>query len=341
VEASLDCPGWDPSAGQALNVTTEIDPAAGENLKDYFVLPQRRDFRHSSVHGDFRVLLCDGGFVTTWKTEISVRNSDGSPRCRIPGWGKSMAVSPDGTKLVASNGHKQVGFFDLGTGEQIGEILSPGDWIFDTLWLADGTVLASSSSAVYVFDDAGELKNTISSLGGEFYCSGLAEATNGFYLSDGNNGRVVHADTAGNVLASGTVRNPSAIFTAKGKLTVDCSSNFGVADLGLAKIATFDIPGKKGTRYAGQEPHSHTHWKGMPKLSPNGEHVLIQDGSGQLWRCAAADGTPTKLWSRDVIDYVEDTAWVDDNTFLAVLNDGHVKKVMMDGTVVFVQKDVD
>ncbi len=342
IEASLDCPGWDPSSEQALNVTTDIDSAAGEDLTEYFVLPERRSFRHSSVKGDYRVLLCDGGFVTTWKTEISVRNTDGSQRCRIPGWGKSIAVSPDGKRLVAADAQKRIGLFDLATGAAIGEPIHPGDWIFDVLWLADGTVLASATECIYLYDEAGQEKGRIAELdGASFYVGGIATSPRGFYVTDANGNRLLEADTSGKVLAKTSLRSPSSLFVgANGRLSVDCHDEVAVLDAGLGTVHRWAIPGKRGVRYAGQEQHSSNHFKGMPKLAADGQSVLVQDGSGQLWRAAAESGEPMRVWPRDVMDYVEDVAWMDDSHVLAVLNDGKVKKVAFDGTVKFEHQDV-
>lgn len=342
VEASLDCPGWDPSAEQALTVTSAIDAAAGEDLTQYFVLPERRSFRHSSVKGDYRVLLCDGGFVTTWKTEISVRNSDGSQRCRIPGWGKSIAVSPDGKRLVAADNQKRVGFFDLTTGALIGEPVHPGDWIFDVLWLADGTVLASATECIYLYDEAGQEKGRIAELdGSDFYVGGIATSPRGFYVTDAKGNRLLEADASGNVVAKASVRAPSAIFVgANGRVAVDCHYDVAVLDAGLGAVHMWKIPGKQGVRHAGQEQHSHNHFKSMPKLAADGQSVVVQDGSGQLWRIAADSGEPLRVWPREVMDYVEDVAWLDDNHLLAVLNDGKVKKVAIDGSVKFEHQDV-
>ena len=341
VEASLDCPGWDPSNQQPLGVTAEIEASAGEDLKSYHVLPERRHFRNSSVKGDFRVLPCAGGFVTTWKTEISVRNEDGSPRCRIPGWGKSMTVSPDGTRLLASNAHKGLAFFDLTTGEMVGEALSPGDWIFDTLWLADGTVVASSSDKLFIYNEAGELLRTIEDLDGSFYASGLAAAPTGFFVSDGNGSRILQVDAEGTVLSTIKIQSPSALFAGNGVLTVECHDSIALVDPASGAVKSVPLPGKGGVRYAGQEQHSSSHFKAMPHASPDGQSVLVQDGSGALWQLGAAKGAPMRVFTRDVADFVEDTAWVDDQHFLAVLNSGIVKKISLGGKVDFEQQDVD
>jgi hypothetical protein len=343
VEASLDCPGWDPSSEVKVTVTPDIDSAAGEDLSSHYVLPERRYFRHSSVHGDFRVLLCDGGFVTTWKTEISVRNADGSQRCRIPGWGKSMAVSPDGKRLVASDASKRVAMFDLSNGEMIGDAIHPGDWIFDVLWLPGGVVLAAASDCIHVYDESGEEKASIRQIdGADFYCGGLAASPRGFYMTDSNGRRVVECDTSGSVLAKSEVRSPSAIFVGtSGKISVECHERVAVLDGALSSVKRWELPGKKGTRFAGQDQGSYTHWKAMPKLSPDGETLLVQDGSGQLWQCNADSGEGVRVFARDVVDFVEDTEWVDAQHFLAVLNDGTVKKIGLDGSVKFAQKDME
>ncbi len=72
IEGSADVPGWDPSAEANLTVVSEQDAWAAEDLKRYHLLPTERHFRHSSVHGDHRLLAVAGGFATTWKTEISL-----------------------------------------------------------------------------------------------------------------------------------------------------------------------------------------------------------------------------------------------------------------------------
>jgi len=79
----------------------------------------------------------------------------------------------------------------------------------------------------------------------------------------------------------------------------------------------------------------------MPHLSPDGSKWLVQDGSGLLWQFDAENSKPSRAFSRAVVDYVEDTAWLDDNHFVAVLNTGVVKKVALTGEVVFEQQDVN
>lgn len=342
IEGSADVPGWDPSADQAITIAADADAYAAEDLKRYHLIPTERHFRHSSVHGDYRLLAIAGGFATTWKTEIILHNADGSERARIPGWGKAFAASPDGTKLAASNAYKQVAIFDTQSGAmQVGP-LDMGDWIFDLLYLADQTLLASASEKIFLLDAQGEITGALEQLGGSgFYVGGLAPAPGGaFFVTDSNGSRVIKADKAGNVQAQAQLNSPSAIFSLpEGRVAIELHGELAVMDGNLKKVASYKLPGQEGVRYLGQSEYSSTHFKAMPHLSPDGKQLLVQDGSGRLWRMNAESEDPIQTYDRSILDHVEDTLWVDGEHFLAITNDGKLRKLSLLGNVVFESQD--
>lgn len=343
IEGSADVPGWDPSAEAKITVLPEQDEWAGEDLKRYHLLPTERHFRHSSVHGDYRLLSVDGGFATTWKTEISLRNADGSARAKIHGWGKAFAASADGKQLAASNGYKQVAIFDASNGEMTAGPFDMGDWIFDLLFLPDGSLLASASEKIFVMDGQGNQTGLIEKLGDSgFYAGGLALAQDGFFITDSNGSRIVKADKAGNVLAGARLSSPSALFSLPdGKVVVECHGSVEVLDGNLKSIKSWDLLGQEGVRYLGQSEHSYTHFKAMPHLSPDGAQVLVQDGSGLLWRMDVGSGEPVQTYDRAVLDHVEDVLWLDGGHFLAITNDGKVRKMSVaGGPAVFEHQDI-
>jgi hypothetical protein len=144
------------------------------------------------------------------------------------------------------------------------------------------------------------------------------------------------------VRASTRLNSPSALFSlADGKVVVECHGSVTVLDGSLKAIKSWDLFGQEGVRYLGQSEHSYTHFKAMPHLSPDGSQVLVQDGSGMLWRMDVSSGEPVQTYDRSVLDHVEDVLWLDQGHFLAITNDGKVRKVAVaGGPAIFEQQDV-
>lgn len=343
VALSADVPGIDPKANAPFVMLEAVDPLSTEDTVTYHVLEAPRTFRHSSVRGDFRLTLLPDGFLAHWKTRLTCRNSDGSLRWTLDGWGRTASGSPDGSRVATSDSNKRLVFVDAATGTP-GEPIAMPSWVDDIVFLADGTVVAAGHEALYVLDASGRLVRTIDDLGhGTPYLSSVCGgAGRVVYAIDPNENRAMAIDLDRGVVGSISLQNPSTLHPSRdGRLLlVDAPQSVFVLDSQLRLQNTWAIPGKRGVRYVGQEPHSHTHWKSHPRVSPDGRSTLLNDGSGLLWLVDTATGRPHRSFDRTVLDYVEDTLFWDADHFVAITNDGKVRGLRIDGTVVFEDQDM-
>jgi WD40 repeat protein len=335
----LDVPGLDPMKNVKLYVDGQLDAYAGEELARFHVLPAARAFRHSSVRGDFRLVRTADGFLAYWKDHTTLRNADGSERARIELFGRTATPAPDG-RIAAADGYKRIGFFDGRTGEQVGELVEVGEYVNDIVFLADGSgMVLNGTSKLLVSDASGRVQREITDLGiGELYVSSICAGEGStVYVTDANQSKLVALDVHRGVLGAADTRYPSDVQrSADGTLlVVDSSNGISIFDTRAQRRAQYPIPGKEGVRYLGQEPHSHTHFKGNARLSPDNRFVLVQDGSGQLYLLDAVSGAPQRRYDRSALDYVEDTLWWDASHFVAILNDGRVVGMRLDGTPIY------
>ncbi|MEQ8459482.1 MAG: sporulation protein [Sandaracinaceae bacterium] len=342
VVVSADVPGMDPKGSAPLTVTDEVDPMSREDTTRYHVLPEQRSFRHSSVRGDFRLSLMPDGFLGIWKTRLTCRNADGGLRWTLDGWGRTASASPDGSRVATSDRNKRLCFVDAATGEP-GQPIDMPSWVDDIAFLEDGTIVAAGSDALFVLDAHGQLQNTLEDLGygARFFSSMIAGPGRVVFVSDANANKVVAVDLDRGVVGSAEIRSPGALHPNHDRslIAVDTSSAVHVLDGQLQPKAQWKIPGKEGVRYVGQEPHSYTHWKSHPRIAPGRTNTLINDGTGLLWLVDTPSGRPHRSFDRAVVDYVEDTMWWDDQHFVAITNDGKVRGLRVDGTVVFEDQD--
>ena len=339
---SADVPGVDPKHRAPFTITHVRDPMAGEPQTRFHVLPTERAFRHSSVRGDFRMTRMPDGFLTHWKTQLSCRNADGSLRWKVPGWGRTSACSPDGTRVAVSDRNKRMAFVDAGSGE-LGSPVQMPTWIDDIVFLPDGTVVCGSSEQLFVLDSHGRLVKTISELGygSMFLASVIAGPGRVVFCADPNANRVTAVDLDAGVVGHTELRSPHTLYASgAGELVmVDLGDSIEVLDAHLRPRASWTIPGQEGVRYVGQAKHSHTRWKCHPRVSPNLQQTLLNDRSGQLWLLDTMSGQPVRQFERDVLDYVEDQVFWDEARFFAITNDGKVRGVGVDGTVWFEDQD--
>jgi tricorn protease-like protein len=75
------------------------------------------------------------------------------------------------------------------------------------------------------------------------------------------------------------------------------------------------------------DPTRYTEWKPVPKLSPDGKYIAVNDNAGRLWLLDASDGKPVIAYPTEVVDFVEDVMWLDGATLVALDNPGHVLRI--------------
>lgn len=343
VVLSADVPGMDPKTQALFTVLQEIDPLSAEDTQNYHVLMEPRTFRHSSVRGDFRLALLPDGFVAQWKTRVTCRNSDGSARWALDGgWGRTVSASPDGKRVATSDKNKRLVFVDAATGA-LGEPIQMPSWVDDVAFLADGTIVAGGHEALWVLDAEGQIVRTIDDLGyGTPYLSSLCAGPDRVvYVIDPNKDLVMAVDIDRGVVGQVNLRNPNTLHPSRdgSRLLIDGSDRIFALDGQLQVLCAWELPGKKGVRYVGQEKHSSTHWKSHPRISPSGSLTLLNDATGLLWLLDTATGRPHRSFDRGVLDYVEDSLFWDEQHFIAITNDGKVRGMRLDGTLMFEDQD--
>jgi hypothetical protein len=310
------------------------------------VIPRRR-FRHSSVRGDFRVVRSAAGVLVTWSTELSARDLQGKLLWRKPGFGRALGISLDGKQAMVSNDQRQVVVLDVSSGRELAPVVdhSKLSWIDLLSWQSDDQVLAASTRHRYLLDGRGALVRELPVApsrrpGREPWHSCLVAlpGTGQAIVCDiaGVNGeRIARVDSAtGAVLAESELRG------ARDAVLSDDRSSF-VID-GYQQLALFDArtlkrrwavphPGQSRVRFPDSREGSSEVWKPLPKLSPDQRRVAVNDQSGRLWLLAADSGTSLKALPRTLVDFVEDSVWIDDHTLVIIDNDGHVLRLDVDG----------
>ncbi len=341
ISGTADVPGLDADAEQPITLTSEADAWIGEDLGRYHVLEQEGSYRNSSVKSDFRILRLPDGFVVTWKDELSCRGFDGVQRWRLPGWGRSFALSPDGTQILASNQQKEIAIFNAADGVMVRGPSQLSGWPGDMAWLQGDALVIDSGSGTSM------LQPTFFPIGvgfgGDQYIGGIARSTDKRYFISYPNSNVVrwsevpHGDHGQLQLNS-----PGDLFLSQDGtiLVVRAGEEFHlVRAADLKKERTITVPGLKGVRYLGQAEHSSTHFGEMPRISDDNQTILCQDGSGQLWHIKA-NGDPLFVWPRAIVDAVEDTCWISPTEFIALTNDGRVMRLGVGGGApAWVQQD--
>jgi hypothetical protein len=131
------------------------------------------------------------------------------------------------------------------------------------------------------------------------------------------------------MVATGTYQGADADLSRDGKhLLVDGSGELAMFDAAtLAPVWQAPVPGHKGVAFDASAEYAKVMFKTMPKLSPDGAHLAVNDQAGQLWLLAAGDGKPLVAYPQDVIRFVEDVAWLDAGTLLVIDNAGSVARL--------------
>jgi WD40 repeat protein len=302
--------------------------------------PQR--FRHSSVRGDFRVYRTSAGIVVSWKTMLSARSLDGKPMWKKENQGRAVAVSPDQKSIVTNNRDGELLILDAGTGTPAGapvQLGGPADtthtdvWISAFAWTPDGKhILAVDSKHVYLLDAHGAVERElpIKCKDDSCFLASAAAVSNDEAIVTNANGQIMKVKLAdGSTLATADYQgNDVDVSADHTQLVVDGPSEVAMFDAAtLAPGWSTSMPGYHGVRLPTSGEGSSFQWKAVPKLSPDGKHVVVNDAAGQLWLLDAKTGAPEIAYPTELVDFVEDVMWLDGATLIAIDNPGHVMRI--------------
>lgn len=322
--------------------------------EEYHIIPEEYKFTYSSVKGDFRLHRLDNGFCASWKTFIVARDWDGNEMYRIQGYGRSVAISPDKTKFVASSQSKSVAIFDASTGEMIGGPVYGDAHLSDLVWTRNDHIVASNSDHIFVMNAAGELQYSFgNSEGGDF------DFIDGLCLSRYDSEHIIIAESNSKRLSKWNFMTKELIHEVGHRFQMsEVFSNpknneyWIVKDInGNIKIHRFDaelkheytvgFQGKRGVRFVGQAEYACTAWTPLPALSPDSTKFLVNDQSGLLYLMSARrDSKCYRIFNRNLIDYAYAMIWQDDEHFVALLDGYRVVKVNTKGMEpLFMQSD--
>jgi hypothetical protein len=328
---------------------TTVEPADEDEL---LRLPEARAFRRSSVRGDFRIHLHPGGSLVTWRDTTVGRDAAGNEAWRIDGWGKVAAVGCDGAVVLAADWERRVAAFHTGTGVLLAGPFELQDHLFSLSPLPDNRGwIGNTPEALVTFSPAGEpLARLDAFLRHDAYrhVTAVAAAPQPAkaYVCVGGSHRLLLVDLAtGEAEASfdyGGVGPDDSFLAPDGRsVVVPYGDRVRLHDPAtLYPLADHRIPGWRGVA-SPADADSWQHFKPNPKLSPDGLWLACNDRSGLLRLLDPETGRTLGAWPREIVPYVEDVAWIDSETLLAVSNDGRVMRLRLDRVEpVFAVRDV-
>lgn len=325
IKIDVECQTVRGEAEKEITVVEGKDEFAELDRNYNFIIPEEVDFLHSSVRGELRMFAFSSGFVISWNDQISVRDKNGYLLWKLDGPGRTIAVSPDGSKMVTSWHHDHLlSFIDMKTGEILGE--KPTDDYVDYLvWLDDnsGIVAASGENTIKLLDTSGNLVKNITQKKIEFIGSMIqVPGEHKLYVLDSNGDKICIVDSdKGKLLKKAETYATDEVFLSPDKswLGLIGGSDFEIIKASnLARIFESSMPGYYGVQHSRQTDGSCRAWEAKLRIHQDNNRFVINCKDGQL-RLFELQSKTYKDIPRDIINFVEDTLWIDENT-LAVID---------------------
>jgi hypothetical protein len=297
------------------------------------------------VKGDFRLFRIQGGFISCWREILVARDESGNFLWKKEGWGRCLAVSPDQTKIAAVSA-KEICVFDAKTGKAMADIRRTKQFIDILVWIDNEKIIGTDSKNIYLFDNEGnetELFEGAVEIDG--FIGGIvpdASNLNFVFILDINNYLIKKIDLQKRYLIKEKYCSHAE------QLFFDANNNLFWATIvngtKLEEIKNYDrrkfreksgftFEGKRGVRFANQSPNdlSLHSFVSLPSLSPKSQYFLVNDNSGLLWLLDAKTGDKRRIFKRNLLNYVYSTVWLDEEHFVAMLEDGYVAKMSIRG----------
>lgn len=321
-----------------------------------YYIDHQKHFTYSSVKGDFRIFVGKNCFVTTWRKKfVVVRDFEGKLLWKKEMHGEFAAISPNKAKVVLSAGRK-ISVHDINSGLEIGTSNSEKFKGFSGyLAWTDGKIISLESSNIVVFDEMLNklYKFTKVRLKTVKFLKGLVlDPYNPNHINtlDANTCQLLKIDIKKKKVVKSLKldRAPNHIATSRdGELLIVYCRGAREKPLFIYDTETFELinelscegksggvlmpkvnPKEEGSRY---DKYDCTMWAPLPDLSPNKERLLINDPSGALHLWDAKDNWGIRTFDRKILDYVYDVKWIDDESFLVILNECKVAKMNIRG----------
>lgn len=324
--------------------------------RPYHILSAERDFLQTSVKGDFRLHRLQNSFCALWRDQLVARSDDGTLRWRLEGWGRCMAVSPEKTQFVTVKG-QQIGVFNAATGNPTSPPSDLDHYLDYLIWANNKRIIGAAGKWILVFDeDAKLLYKTDCLLEENGFISGCCAdpaEPHVITLLDFNNQQIRKINLENEELIKMLPTDfAEQLFSSEDNRWIWTTVVNGTK---LEEIQIYEnkklrerkglpFKGKYGVRFANQSPDdiSYHRWISLPSLCPNLQYFLVNDNSGLLWLIDAHTGDKRRIFSRYYLNYVYDTLWLDDEHFIALLEDGFVVKMNIRGKkAIFKHQDLD
>lgn len=327
---------------------TDIEKTVYMGDDSYLVFQHPKEFTYSSVKGDFRIIPFKDSYAVAWKNFIIVRDiKTGAFIWKKSDYGRYAASNPEKTKIVAVSRSKKLNIFDIATGKAL--LTTPiitDDYINYLVWNKDQKIIALSHEYIYIFNEKGKLLEKIElTFADEIFLHSLM-------LSPNNPNHIIFIDNRSkqlikfDILTKNIVKKIEISSKASEICPTDDNQFFAVGySTNFLKIYdTNDFKevisirnyGKRGVqslkenapRYGSQyQRYKHTIWASIPDISPDKSKVLINDTSGQLYLFEVSTGKQIKVFDRTHLDFVYDVKWLNNQDFIAILNQGNIVKM--------------
>ncbi|WBM75641.1 hypothetical protein [Saprospira grandis] len=321
--------------------------------RPFRILSQERSFLPNSAKGDFRLYRLHQSFCACWYELLVVRSDDGNLRYELPGWGRAVAISPDKSKLLAAR-NKQLAIFNAATGQMIGQEKTLDAFIDFLLWLPNEQIAATDGEKIYLLDQELELKAIIHDpidKGGFIAGMQLGQQPHEVIILDFNHQQLRKIDLrSGAILKESTAQYAEQLFRQDDRLWTALVNGTQLQEIRFYSLEKLEekyaLPfrGKKGIRFANQPPSdiSYHHWTSLPVLSPEEQFLLVNDNAGLLWLLDAHTGDHRRTFSPKLLPYVYACLWLNEEEFVALLEDGFVAKMnIRSKSLMFKQQDFD
>lgn len=348
---------WWKKIKEFINILFEPDIVNDfiDDGKPFELLHRPRVFMDLSVKGDCRLYRLDKGFIAAWPDRIVARNFDGKLLWVTKGRSNALSIHPDGLIFAAAAG-VLLCLFNVNTGKAIREPVILSKNLDFLIWLDKNRLVGSDGQVLFIFDAHAELLDILEgAVSPKGFLGGIA-------ADPTNKGLVTILDVNGHLLKKIDISKRQVVeekeIESSDQLIWETPQPWIVTTVvngtDLEEIRVYDAKnlrerfaiifnGKKGVRFANQQPNdlSFHSFVSLPSLSPLRQYLLINDNSGLLWLLDARTGDKRRIFRRNLLDFVLNTLWIDEEYFVAMLDGGEIVKMSKRGRVVeWRQKDI-